>query len=104
VWLYDGRTGRTEDGFYCAYGLATQTIPNRRRGCDDDPAGDGIVRVGHSGDAYGLRSGLWIDRARGTGIAFLVTGLGDDPPRGESAFRAAEEQAIRRTLALGRRD
>ena len=100
VWRYDGRNGKTEDGFYCAYGLATQTIPNRRPGCDDDAAGDGIVRVGHSGDAYGLRSGIWIDRASGTGIAFFVTGLGDDPPRGESAFRAAEEQAMLRTLAL----
>ncbi|HET9459792.1 MAG TPA: serine hydrolase, partial [Sphingomicrobium sp.] len=78
------------------------TIPTRVRGCDDDPAGDGIVRVGHAGDAYGLRSGLWIDRARGTGIAFLITGLGDVPPRGESAFSAAEEQAMRRALALSR--
>lgn len=103
VWRYDGRNGKTEDGFYCAYGLATQTIPNRRRGCDDDATGDGIVRVGHSGDAYGLRSGIWIDRASGTGIAFFVTGLGDTPPRGESAFRAAEEQAMLRALALARR-
>ena len=102
VWRYDGRNGKTEDGFYCAYGLATQTMPTRVRGCDDDPAADGIVRVGHAGDAYGLRSGVWIDRARGTGIAFLVTGLGDVPPRGQSAFSAAEEQAMRRTLALSR--
>jgi len=103
VWRYDGRNGKTENGFYCTYGLASQTIPTRVSGCDDDPMDDGIVRVGHAGDAYGLRSGLWIDRSRGTGIAFLVTGLGDDPPRGESAFRAAEEQAMRRSLALSRR-
>jgi CubicO group peptidase (beta-lactamase class C family) len=100
VWRYDGRNGSTESGFYCTYGLATQTIPTPVKGCRDDPVGDGITRVGHAGDAYGLRSGLWLDRARGTGVAFFVTGLGDDPPRGRSACRAAEEQAFRRALSL----
>ncbi len=100
VWRYDGRNGNPDDGFFCTYGLATHTIPTRLKGCDDDPAGDGIVRVGHAGEAYGLRSGLWIDRAHGTGIAFFITGLGDDPPPGQSAFRGAEELAFRRSLAL----
>jgi CubicO group peptidase (beta-lactamase class C family) len=103
VWRFDGRNGDTDHGFYCTYGLATQTIPTRARGCSDDPVGDGVVRVGHAGDAYGLRSGLWLDRARGTGVAFFVTGLGDDPPRGRSAFRASEELALSRSLALSRR-
>ena len=100
VWRYDGRNGSTDNGFYCTFGLATHTIPTPVKGCDDDPAGDGIVRVGHAGDAYGLRSGLWIDRARGTGVAYFVTGLGDDPQRGQSAFRAAEEIAFSRALSL----
>ncbi len=99
VWRFDGSNGSTEEGFYCTYGLATQTIPTPVSGCKDDPVGDGIVRVGHAGDAYGLRSGLWLDRAHGTGVAFFVTGLGDDPPRGRSAFRAAEELAFSRSLA-----
>jgi CubicO group peptidase (beta-lactamase class C family) len=99
-WRFDGRNGDTDHGFYCTYGLATQTIPTPVRGCDDDPVGDGVHRQGHAGDAYGLRSGLWLDRARGTGVAFFVTGLGDDPPRGRSAFRAAEEAAFRRSLSL----
>jgi len=99
LWRFDGRNGDTDHGFYCTYGLATQTIPTPLRGCSDDPAGDGIVRVGHAGDAYGLRSGLWLDRAHGTGVAFFVTGLGDDPPRGRSAFRASEELAFSRSLA-----
>jgi len=98
-WRFDGRNGDTDHGFYCGYGLATQQIPTRSRGCDDDPAGDGILRVGHAGDAYGLRSGLWIDRVRGTGVAFIVTGLPENPPRGTSAFRAAEEAAFRRALS-----
>lgn len=100
VWRFDGRNGDTDHGFYCSYGLATQQIPTPAHGCKDDPAGDGIVRVGHAGDAYGLRSGVWIDPARGTGIAFFVTGLPDSPPRGRSAFRAAEETAFKRVLSL----
>lgn len=100
VWRYNGSNGKTDSGFYCTYGLATHTVPTPVSGCDDDPARDGIVRVGHAGDAYGLRSGLWIDPKRGTGVAYLVTGLGDDPPRGESAFRAAEELAFHRALSL----
>jgi CubicO group peptidase (beta-lactamase class C family) len=102
VWRFDGTNGSTEEVFYCTYGLATQTIPTRARDCDDDPVGDGIIRQGHAGDAYGLRSGLWLDRARGTGVAFFVTGLGDDPARGRSAFRASEEAAFAHALSLAR--
>ncbi|MEO8548072.1 MAG: serine hydrolase domain-containing protein [Sphingomicrobium sp.] len=100
MWRFNGRNGDTDHGFYCSYGLATQQIPTRVRGCNDDPVGDGIVRVGHAGDAYGVRSGLWIDRVHGTGVAFFVTALPDNPPRGRSAFRAAEEAAFRRALSL----
>lgn len=100
VWRFNGSNGETDKGFYCSYGLASQQIPTPVAGCNDDPAGDGIARVGHAGDAYGLRSGLWIDRARGTGVAYFVTGLAEFPPRGRSAYRAAEEAALRRTLGL----
>ena len=103
AWRFNGRNGDTDHGFYCSYGLATQQIPTGAAGCSDDPVGDGIVRVGHAGDAYGLRSGIWLDRARGTGVAFFVTGLAEDPPRGRSAFRSAEEAAFKRALALLRR-
>jgi CubicO group peptidase (beta-lactamase class C family) len=100
-WRFDGKNGDTDKGFYCAYGLAVQLLPIPVAGCRDDPAGDRVARAGHGGDAYGLRSGLWIDRASGKGVAFFVTGLSDDPPRGSSAFRAAEEAALRRSLELG---
>ena len=69
VWRYDGRNGDTDKGFYCSYGLATHQVPTAVRGCADDIGTRGALLVGHAGDAYGLRSGLWIDRARGTGIA-----------------------------------
>jgi CubicO group peptidase (beta-lactamase class C family) len=100
AWRFDGHNGNTDKGFYCAYGLAVQLLPARTTGCRDDPAGDGIFRVGHAGDAYGLRSGLWIDRLQGTGVAYFVSGLSDDPPRGRSAYRAAEEAALRKSLQL----
>ena len=100
AWRFNGSNGDTDRGFYCSYGLAAQQIPTKVAGCSDDPAGDGAVHVGHAGDAYGLRSGLWIDRAAGTGVAYFVSGLSDDPPRGRSAYRAAEEAAFRRSLQL----
>src|SRR4051812_19565923 len=89
AWRFDGANGETEQNFYCGYGLATQILGQCSPG--DDPFGDGRPLIGHAGDAYGLRSGLWIDRERGTGIAYFATGLGDEPPRGRSAYRAIEE-------------
>ena len=88
-WRYDGSNGDTETNFYCGYGLAVQILA--RCAPKDDPFGDGKPRLGHAGDAYGLRSGLWIDRSRGAGIAYFATALGEDPPRGRSAYRAIEE-------------
>jgi CubicO group peptidase (beta-lactamase class C family) len=100
VWTFNGSNGDTDHGFYCRYGLATETLATKVAGCGDDPAGDGVARIGHAGDAYGLRSGLWIDRATGTGLAYFVTGLPEVQPRGRSAFRAAEEGVFRRSLSL----
>ena len=71
--------GQTDGGFYCSAGNGTHQIPNR--GCADDLAGDGTSFVGHAGDAYGMKSGLWIDRARHRGIAYFVTGLPDPAPK-----------------------
>ena len=81
--------------FFCRYGLAAQTLATPQPGCGDDPFGDGIERVGHSGSAYGLRSGLWIDRAGGTGVVYFATGLGDTRSGTRSAFSAVEERLAR---------
>lgn len=102
-WRFDGRNGDTDKGFYCRYGLATQQLATPQPGCADDPEGSGGAWVGHAGDAYGLRSGLWIDRNKGVGIAYFVTGLGDQPKRGRSAFRHAEEELFSRAAGLLRR-
>jgi hypothetical protein len=101
VWRFDGSNGNTEHGFYCSFGHASQQIPTKVAGCADDMGTSGAVLVGHAGDAYGLKSGLWIDRARGRGIAYFVTGVPDPAPRAaDSAFSATEEHAFRRTYAL----
>jgi CubicO group peptidase (beta-lactamase class C family) len=98
-WRFDGRNGARdgESATVCSYGLSAQQIPNP--GCADDPGTRGASLVGHAGDAYGLRSGLWIDRKRGVGIAYFVTGVPEDPPE-KSVFSPAETAAFRRTTAL----
>ncbi|HEX5238749.1 MAG TPA: hypothetical protein VFW39_09835, partial [Sphingomicrobium sp.] len=101
VWRFDGRNGDTEKGFYCSYGHATQKIPTGTPGCADDMGTHGAVLVGHAGDAYGMKSGVWIDRARGLGIAYFVTGVPAIAPHGPgTAFTAAETHAFQRTYAL----
>ena len=101
AWRFDGRNGVTDGGFYCSAGNGTHQIPNPLPGCADDLGTNGAVLVGHAGDAYGLKSGLWIDRRRGRGIAYFVTGVADPAPKAPgSAYSAAEVHAFRRTWAL----
>ena len=101
VWRFDGRNGVTDGGFYCSAGNGTHQIPNPLPGCADDLGTNGAVLVGHAGDAYGLKSGLWIDRRRGRGIAYFVSGVADPAPKAPgSAYSAAEVHAFLRTWAL----
>ncbi|HVM23460.1 MAG TPA: serine hydrolase domain-containing protein [Sphingomicrobium sp.] len=101
VWRSTGSNGVTDGGFYCSFGLGAQQIPTSFPGCRDDMGTRGAVLVGHAGDAYGLKAGLWIDRARGRGIAYFVTGVPENAERApELAFTAAETRAFRRTYAL----
>jgi CubicO group peptidase (beta-lactamase class C family) len=101
TWRFDGSNGSSEGGFYCSAGNGTHEIPNRVPGCADDMGTKGAVLIGHAGDAYGLKSGLWIDRRSGRGIAYFATGVADPAPKAaDSAYSAAEEHAFRRTYAL----
>ncbi|MCL7714978.1 serine hydrolase domain-containing protein [Stenotrophomonas mori] len=84
-------SGQGGDGFFCRYGLAMQTLATPVAGCHDDPFGDGVARVGHSGSAYGLLSGLWIDPVSGTGVTYFATGLPEARQGTHSAFSAVEE-------------
>jgi CubicO group peptidase (beta-lactamase class C family) len=88
---YEEDTGDVDKGFFCRYGLAVQTLATPEKGCRDDPFGDGVARVGHSGSAYGLQAGLWVDRKGGTGVVWFATGMPDEREGGKSAFSAVEE-------------
>ena len=99
AWTFNGHNGAIEGGIYCRFGLAMQLLASPGAGCADDP---GLPRgdwIGHSGEAYGLRSGLWIDRAHGVGIAYFTTGLDPVLPTGRSAFTVAEEADVARAVA-----
>ncbi|MGH8085096.1 MAG: serine hydrolase domain-containing protein [Lysobacter sp.] len=88
---FEEDTGDLGRGFFCRYGLAMQTLATAVDGCRDDPFGDGVARVGHSGSAYGLQSGLWLDRDGGTGVVWFATGMPGERLGGRSAFSAVEE-------------
>ncbi|MGE0178880.1 MAG: serine hydrolase domain-containing protein [Sphingomonas sp.] len=97
AWSFEGDNGESDGGFYCDYGLAVQRLPVGGPNCRDDLFATEWAMIGHAGDAYGLRSGLWADVENGIGIAFFAIGNGADPPRGRhSAYRAIEERLARR--------
>ena len=99
-WHFNGGNGVGEDGtasgFFCAYGFAVHQLGGKQPGCKDDPFGDGRLRIGHAGDAYGLKTGLWLDPKTGRGIAFFTSAVAPDAPTGRSAFLAIEETIVER--------
>jgi hypothetical protein len=86
---------RTRGGFTCRYGLAVHTLASGLAGCGDDPFHDGVQRIGHSGNAYGLLAGLWVDRRAGTGVVYFSTGNDAPAPGEHSAFSRIEEDSAR---------
>ncbi|MBN8807987.1 MAG: beta-lactamase family protein [Sphingomonas sp.] len=94
LFVYDGHNGDVGDGWVCSYGLGMFLTATPNATCHDDVAGDGRRRFGHVGDAYGLKSGLWIDPERGTGIAYFAT---DVPAvKGGHSAQTATEEALAR--------
>lgn len=100
AWTWDGSNGDTEGGIYCRFGLAVHLLATGKDGCRDDPGLPEGDWVGHSGDAYGLRSGLWWDRRSGRGMAYFTTGLPAEAGPGRSAFTAPEEADVARAVTL----
>ena len=94
LWTYNGSNADLGDGFHCTYGLAVEFLATPVSGCRDDPFGDGKRRFGHAGEAYGLKSGLWIDRASGTGVAYFSTDVPATPGK-RSAWSLTEEAQAR---------
>lgn len=89
----EGATDETYGGLMRCYALSAQCLI----GGGDQPVAGDPRWVGHMGDAYGLWSGLWIDRATGRGYAYAVTGTAANPAGygGErSNFRAYEEALL----------
>jgi CubicO group peptidase (beta-lactamase class C family) len=90
-------SGEGTGGFFCEYGIAMHSSGGPALAdpaCRDDLFGDGRRRLGHSGDAYGLRSGLWFDLERGDGIAYFVTQVPEGEKGKRSAYTVAEEALV----------
>lgn len=98
--------------FFCIYGLHLQIIDSpqalwanaeqtKPATCRDELFGDGVARVGHSGEAYGLQSGLWFDLGTGRGFAYFLTQV-PPPPGGEDTggFTAREKALMARALEM----
>ena len=87
--------------FFCVYGMGIQMIEAPQETCDDHLFNDGVTRIGHAGEAYGLRSGLWLDGKSGKGVAYFITAV---PPRqsaeDEGGFDAREIEFVRRAMAI----
>ena len=90
AWRFDGRNGDTTQGFFCTFGFGVQTIPTKASGCADRLLSDDRVMIGHAGEAYGLLSGLWVDRRAGRGIAFFSANESGDRRNEGSAFYNVE--------------
>jgi CubicO group peptidase (beta-lactamase class C family) len=98
--------------FFCIYGLHLQIIDSpqalwangqqpKPATCGDELFGDGTARVGHSGEAYGLQSGLWFDLGTGRGFAYFLTQV--PPPAGgedTGGFTEREKALMVRALEL----
>ncbi|AOL24874.1 CubicO group peptidase, beta-lactamase class C family [Erythrobacter litoralis] len=99
--LGSARPGVEGQAFFCGYGLGVQAIETPGRTCLDDLFGDGAVRFGHPGEAYGLRAGLWFDPESGRGLAYFLTAI---PPRtgaeGTSGFDRREIALVQRAMRL----
>lgn len=71
-WRFDGSNGDDDHGYFTAFGLGVQRIEQA----------DGDIWIGHPGEAYGLRAGLWVNRASGEGVVRISTGNAEDYPVG----------------------
>jgi hypothetical protein len=92
-WTWDGKDGNGDSlgGFFSAWGLGNAQFPGSAL-----VEGGGFDAVGHSGDAYGLRSIFAADLARGNGLIMLVGGSSADPEqqKGRYSARARFEERI----------
>ena len=97
--VIEGET-RGQD-FFCFYGIGLQLIDVPRSTCQDRLFGTGVPNIGHAGEAYGLRSGLWFSANERGGIAYFTTAV---PPRqsaeDEGGFDPREIALMKRAQEL----
>ena len=98
--IYLGRN--PGQALFCRYGLAMQLIEaDKGEGCDDMLFGRGVPYLGHSGEAFGLLSGLFFDTEEGRGFAYFTTE--NPPPAGgedTGTFTPRERALMKRALAM----
>jgi CubicO group peptidase (beta-lactamase class C family) len=93
----DAPPGENYRGLMAHWGLIHCLSGSGAPGGDQPLAPRATRACGHLGEAYGLYSGLWVDRAAGRAIAYALTGTADDPgrwPGARSRFTALEEVLI----------
>ena len=97
--VFVGKTGKTE--MFCRYGLGVQMIEMGDPTCNDTLFGTGGRWLGHSGEAYGLLSGLWFDNASQRGFAYFTT-QNPPPAGGEDTgnFTPREKALMKRALEM----
>ncbi len=86
--------GETYRGLMARWGLTHCLSGSGAPGGDQPLSPRPLAACGHLGEAYGLYSGLWVDRAAGRAFAYALTGTADDPERWpgvRSRFTALEE-------------
>ena len=100
-WLFSMARENEGEEFFCSYGLGAQLIEAVPGACLDKLFGDGRGRFGHSGEAYGLQSGLWFEFELGKGFAYFTTEV-PPPPGGEDTggFTDREKALVARAQAM----
>jgi len=80
-WKWNGANGEAWRETMQAWGLGNQQWVDASGSGKGDRLveGGGFTPVGHTGDAYGLHGGFFLDRERREGIIFLASGTGFDP-------------------------
>ena len=86
---------------FCFYGNGVHTLYPGLEGCNDLLFAEGGRWYGHAGEAYGLRSGLWMREDEESGIAYFVTAVPDRTAPDEGGFAPEEIALVRRALATG---
>lgn len=71
-WRFDGHNGDDDHGYFTAFGLGVHRIERA-----------GQIWLGHSGEAYGLRAGLWVNLEQHQGVLRIATGVAEDAPIGQ---------------------